>query len=257
MDELHDKLLEIATTLSSNSLDAYLKDLSLDLRDGTHRSLERLGPERLKVLGSEITFLCDPQIHSIDELLGFARGAAAALDQERSKSRTEFVWTGPRSSKVNPRRSEQVLLDLIDGALERLWIVSYVTLAAGAIYESLNAAVDRSVDVKILLESSKRFGGQLDTDQVSQMRKWVPNAKYYRWLDQHDEFLGGSVHAKVFVADRSRALLTSANLTGKAMDRNMEAGILVSGGRLPKIVSDHFDELTHEGFLTPDEAVSA
>ena len=71
-------------------------------------------------------------------------------------------------------------------------------------------------------------------------------------MDRVDEFLGGRVHAKVFVADRSRALLTSANLTGNAMEKNMEAGILVTGGRLPVVVADHFDELIRNGVLSFD-----
>jgi phosphatidylserine/phosphatidylglycerophosphate/cardiolipin synthase-like enzyme len=141
-------------------------------------------------------------------------------------------------------------LELINEAQNSLLIVSYVTLAAGEIYESLNAAIDRSIDVWILLESSKAFGGCLDDDQVSEMRRHVPSAKYFRWRDRAEEFVGGRVHAKVFVADRSRALITSANLTGNAMEKNMEAGILVDGGRLPTLVADHFEELISNGVLS-------
>jgi cardiolipin synthase A/B len=253
MDELHEILLEISTTLSPRSLDAYLTELSFDLGRGSRSSLDGLGAEQLRILGSRLIFLWDPDRHTIEELCGFARGAAAALNHERSNSRAEFVWTGPRSSQVHPRRSEQVLLDLIEGAVEKLLIVSYVTVAASEIYDRLNAAIDRSIQVKILLESSTAFGGRLEEDQVSEMRRHVPSAQYYRWMDRVDEFLGGRVHAKVFVADRSRALLTSANLTGNAMEKNMEAGILVTGGRLPVVVADHFDELIRNGVLSLDE----
>jgi len=252
MDEMHKILLEISTTLSPSSLDAYLTELSSDVGRGSRSSMERLGAEHLRILAGRLLSLWDPDQYTIDELCGFARGAAAALDHKRSRSRTEFVWTGPRSSQVHPRRSEQVLLDLIDGATERLLIVSYVTLAASDIYDSLNAAIDRSVQVKILLESSTAFGGRLEEDQVSEMRRRVPLAQYYRWMDRVDEFLGGRVHAKVFVADRSRALITSANLTGNAMEKNMEAGIFVTGGRLPVVVAGHFDELIRNGVLSLD-----
>ena len=253
MDELHEILLEIATTLSGHSLDAYLSELSLDLEHGTRRSLNRLSTDHLRLLGTKVLSLGKLRHHEINGLLGFSRGAAAALNHERARSRTEFVWTGPRSSQVHPRRSEQVLLDLIDGTRESLLIVSYVTVAAGPIYERINAALDRSVDVKVLLESSTEFGGRLQDDQVSAMRLRVPDAKYYRWLDKEEDFSGGRVHAKVFVSDRSRALLTSANLTGNAMEKNMEAGILVTGGRLPTLVADHFDELIREGVVSPEK----
>ena len=252
MDELHEILLEISTTLSPSSLDAYLTELSSDLRRGSCRSLDKMDAEHLRILAGRLISLWDPDQNTIDDLCGFARGVAAALDHKRSSSQTEFVWTGPRSSQVHPRRSEQVLLDLIDEATERLLIVSYVTLATSKIYDRLNAAIDRSVQIKILLESSTAFGGRLDEDQVCEMRRHVPSAQYYRWMDRVDEFLGGRVHAKVFVADRSRALLTSANLTGNAMEKNMEAGILVTGGRLPVVVADHFDELIRNGVLSFD-----
>ena len=142
-------------------------------------------------------------------------------------------------------------MDLIDEAADSLLIVSYVTLAAEQIYESLAAAIGRSIDVKILLESSTSFGGRLDDDQISEMRRHVPDARHFRWMERKEAFLGGRVHAKVFVADRRQVLLTSANLTGNAMEKNMEAGILVTGGRLPMMVADHFDELVRDVVLKP------
>jgi cardiolipin synthase A/B len=250
-DDLHDTLLEMAATLSPDSLGAYLNALETDFTRGSRDSLALLNSDRLRNLGTKMLTAFDPKKHDVNALIGFARGAAAALHHERARSRTEFVWTGPRSSHVHPRRSEQVLLDLIDGARASLLIVSYVTLAAGPIYDRINAAIGRSIDVKVLLESSTAFGGRLDDDQVSAMRLKVPEAKYYRWLDRGEDFAGGRVHAKVFVADRSKALLTSANLTGNAMEKNMEAGILVTGGRLPIVVADHFDELIRNGILSP------
>ena len=38
---------------------------------------------------------------------------------------------------------------------------------------------------------------------------------------------------KVAVADGNTCFITSANLTGYAMERNMEAGVLISGGTFP------------------------
>jgi hypothetical protein len=34
------------------------------------------------------------------------------------------------------------------------------------------------------------------------------------------------------------------------MEKNMEAGILVDGGRLPTLVADHFEELISNGVLS-------
>jgi cardiolipin synthase A/B len=42
-----------------------------------------------------------------------------------------------------------------------------------------------------------------------------------------------SLHAKVIVIDRATALVSSANLTGAAMDRNLERGVLLRGDGQP------------------------
>jgi cardiolipin synthase A/B len=51
------------------------------------------------------------------------------------------------------------------------------------------------------------------------------------------------MHVKTVIMDREAILVSSANLTGAAMDRNMELGLLVEGGHLAETVDRHFDEL--------------
>ena len=56
------------------------------------------------------------------------------------------------------------------------------------------------------------------------------------------------MHAKCLVSDRSRAIVSSANLTDYALEANMELGLLVEraiAGRL----ADHFDQLIVRGEL--------
>lgn len=42
------------------------------------------------------------------------------------------------------------------------------------------------------------------------------------------------MHAKVQVVDRRTALVGSANLTGYGLERNLECGLLVTGGAVPQ-----------------------
>jgi phosphatidylserine/phosphatidylglycerophosphate/cardiolipin synthase-like enzyme len=58
------------------------------------------------------------------------------------------------------------------------------------------------------------------------------------------------LHAKVLVADRRDALVTSANLTSYAMDRNMEMGVRIVG-HLAVDIARHFDLLEAHGVLEP------
>lgn len=54
---------------------------------------------------------------------------------------------------------------------------------------------------------------------------------------------GASLHAKIIVVDDEVALVTSANLTSRAMEANIECGILIRGGPQPRAVRDHLMEL--------------
>lgn len=235
--------------MSPHSLMAYLTAFEADVSGGSRRSLALLNTDRLKDLGAHVLAQFDPARHDLSELIGFTKGAAAAFQYERERVKTEFVWTGPSTSQVHPRRSEQVLLDLIDRAHNELLIVSYLTLGAGGIYQRLNAAIQRKVTVNVVLDSSRELGGSLNYDPVATMRRDVPYANYHRWVDRKDEFEEASVHAKVFLADREQLLITSANLTGRALERNMEAGVLMKGGRLPRLIAAHFEELMEDGVL--------
>jgi phosphatidylserine/phosphatidylglycerophosphate/cardiolipin synthase-like enzyme len=58
------------------------------------------------------------------------------------------------------------------------------------------------------------------------------------------------MHVKAVVVDGRVALVTSANLTGHALERNMELGLVVRGGAAPKRLADHFQALTAAGNLT-------
>lgn len=59
---------------------------------------------------------------------------------------------------------------------------------------------------------------------------------------------------KVAAADGNTCFITSANLTGYAMERNMEAGVLISGGgggHIPRLLDDHLRSLVNTRLITP------
>ena len=62
------------------------------------------------------------------------------------------------------------------------------------------------------------------------------------------------MHAKAAIADEQVAFVTSANLTGSAIEANMELGLLVRGGAVPRRLARHFRALMGAGHL---EEVSA
>ena len=55
-----------------------------------------------------------------------------------------------------------------------------------------------------------------------------------------------SLHAKCVIADRSSALITSANLTSAGINDNIELGVLIEAGPLPERLSQHLELLIEE-----------
>jgi phosphatidylserine/phosphatidylglycerophosphate/cardiolipin synthase-like enzyme len=59
----------------------------------------------------------------------------------------------------------------------------------------------------------------------------------------------GILHAKCALADGKWLFLSSANLTQQAFTINMELGILVRGGTMPRRVEQQFQRLIQSGQL--------
>lgn len=177
------------------------------------------------------------------ELSGMLLVASRVYREARSESETELVWTGPSSELVATRKTEQALLQVINAARDRLFLTSFVVYDVTSILAALRKAADRGVGLSILLESSTRQGGGVSVDGIVHMRAALPSARVYFWRNKGDEFAGGKVHAKVAVCDEELCFISSANLTGYAMEKNMEAGVLIRGGALPKALHRHLEAL--------------
>lgn len=188
---------------------------------------------------------------SPNELASMLLAASHVLTQAMSRQSIELVWTGPTTPVVSARRTEQALLQVINAADHTLFMTSFVAYDVSTIVRALDTAANRGVTVSILLELSQEHGGSLDFDVMGKMRTLVPEALLYAWRDKAVAFSEGRVHAKVAVADGKICFITSANLTGYAMDRNMEAGVLIIGGHVPRLLDDHLHALAALNVIEP------
>jgi cardiolipin synthase len=184
-----------------------------------------------------------------DEVAGMLLGAAEARQRVERELSVELVWTGPTTRFVPTRRTEQVLLDVIGSAETDLFLVSFVAYDVRSVVTAMNVAASRGVRLRVLLEASTSHGGTLNVDPAATMRASVPAAELFTWKDRPEPFVDGKVHAKVAVVDGTRAFITSANLTGHALEKNMEAGVLINGGPVPKTLSDHLQALVDVGVI--------
>ena len=186
-----------------------------------------------------------------DELASMLLAAGHAFENVSKHQSMELVWTGPTTPFVSARRTEQALLQVIGAAKQNLFVTSFVAYDVSTIVKALNDASTRGVSISMLLESSLDHGGSISFDVIGKMRTLVPSAKLYAWRERSAPFADGRVHAKVAVADGNVCFITSANLTGYAMEQNMEAGVLLTGGQIPRLLHDHLQALVDTKTVSP------
>ncbi len=162
---------------------------------------------------------------------GVLAGRLVALTAE---AQITPVWTGPESGRGYGRLTLAVVADLIDEAKIEIMLASYATVPGDTIRRALSAAGARGVQVTLLLErpvDNPNFHGHDDPFPGLHARRlvWPAAARP----------AGASMHAKVLIVDRRTALVGSANLTGHALEHNLECGLLIRGGRVPASLADH------------------
>ena len=166
-----------------------------------------------------------------------------------NQQRVELVWTGPASGSIPVRRASQVLLDLIGSAQDRLIVVTFASRHIGYIDSALRDAAKRGVRLAFLLENHEASGGRLTHDAVSAYSA-IPNSTLYEWPTKNRPFVGNgkaSMHAKVAIADDHTAYISSTNLTDAGIDKNMECGVLIRNGVIPRDLDQHFTSLIYAG----------
>lgn len=181
---------------------------------------------------------------SSQELSAMFRASSATASLAAGASSVELVWTGPATGMVPIRHTAQVLTGLIDEARTRLFLVSFVAYYVAGVVDALQRAIEREVQVMVLLEQSKEHGGNLTVNSIDTLRRDLPRARFFEWdKATADAAPNASVHAKCAVADGNVAFVTSANLSDAAMERNMELGVLVRGGQVPGLLDRHLAAL--------------
>ncbi len=179
-------------------------------------------------------------------LAGLLAGAARAVERARQHQSVDVVWTGPESGVTTSRLTAATVTELIGEARGEILLVSYATRTEPAIHAALSDAAARRVEVTLLAEDH--------ADNPAYAAAGAPfpglQAVRLRWpAGQRPP--GAALHAKIIVVDSRIALVGSANLTSRAMETNLECGILIRGGNQPRAIRDHIAELQARRYLKP------
>jgi len=187
--------------------------------------------------------------------------ACYRLAQGRAHT-VDAVWTGPDVPGSEVRRTEAVVSEIVAGAEKELLIVGYwlVTSTAQikALVDLLMQKARSGVQVRFVFDPGEKSSGSDNFTALNE--RWSSELEaaprtVYSWSEGLTKAMSKSgqqydrkLHAKVIVADRHDALVTSANLTRAGLLENLEMGLRIQGSMAGAVVR-HFDLLISEGIL--------
>lgn len=188
---------------------------------------------------------------------GCARAAALALRAahravlvDRAGERVDVVWTGPDVHGIPVRLTAQVLVDLLAETTSRAIVLSFAAKPVPTVVAALGAA-GASGHVDLVVETAGD-GAVLDRDDVAAFAR-IAGVRVWRWPREQRPVLASgrpaSLHAKAVVVDGRAAFVTSANLTAPALEKNLELGVIVRGGSVPRRIAEQVDGLMANGVL--------
>ena len=174
--------------------------------------------------------------------LALALEAAQTIRRDADSPRVEVVVTGPDSPAAPVRLTSEVVRQLIESATRRVTLVSYAAYQLPSVITALDEATARGVQVRLILESPEKLDGGGGAHAYARFRT-------YHWPIDRREPPEAKLHAKAVIVDGRDVLLTSANMTNAAYDKNIELGVLCRGGGVAAQVQRHFDSLVSNGVL--------
>lgn len=184
---------------------------------------------------------------SSSELAGMLCGAGHALRHMLNTARVDLVWSGPDTLNSTFRSTAPALLELISGAKESVYLVTFAAYRVPTVVGAIEAARARGVRIIFVLESDEASGGKVKFDPLPYLAPSGAPVEVYHWpaseRKKDERGRHGTLHAKFAVADRKQMLVSSANLTENAFDLNIELGVLLLGGPAPSEAAAHIDNL--------------
>lgn len=181
-----------------------------------------------------------PDVAGASIALSLETAMVAKLASDRTS--VEVVVTGPDSPAAPVRLTSEVVKQLVADARQRLLFVSFAAYEVSGIIAALDAAVARGVQVDLILESPEKLEGGGGAHAYAKYR-------VFHWPVDQRHPPEAKLHAKAVIVDGRDVLLTSANMTNAAYDKNIELGVLCRSGMVAQRVQKHFDALIAGGVL--------
>ncbi|MEV0809357.1 DISARM system phospholipase D-like protein DrmC [Micromonospora sp. NPDC050200] len=247
-------IADIAINLPADHVTAWAGVLmSVDTPGDSAVAAELVGARPGFSVGTQVERLMKSWRMEAPDLPGSAVGLAlrsAALLQGRADARrTELAVSGPTSAAVPVRLTSTVVIEVIRAARSRLLIASFAAYGVAEVVAELRSAALRGVHIDLILESSAEDGGALrgSAGAALTFAALRHQATFWHWPAARRTASGNShaaLHAKLIAADSRIALISSANLTDRALSHNIEVGVVLHDPEVTRKLVAHFHALT-------------
>ena len=169
-------------------------------------------------------------------LRGFATSARAQKQNVRS------VWSGP-TFPGDGDHTTGALAHLIDSATDDVFASTFSASPGSGFVKALWRGVARGVQTTLLVDATLNDGGTAEMLQHE-----LEGATFWTFVPPAGEY--GIQHSKVVIVDSRTALVTSANLSVAAAEKNLETGVVVHDPDFASKMRQRFQKLRESGAIT-------
>ena len=177
--------------------------------------------------------------------------ASARLESSSASNLMDLVLTGPQVAGGEHRDTSVVVSDLFRNAQETVLVAGYAVYQGRKVFDALATRMAEHPTLKVQLfldvqrapsdtssgaEIIRRFVHRFQSEQWPS-GKPVPEVFYDPRALSPDRSKRAALHAKCVVADGRDGLVSSANFTEAAQERNVEVGVLLHSTSVRKILS--------------------
>jgi phosphatidylserine/phosphatidylglycerophosphate/cardiolipin synthase-like enzyme len=180
----------------------------------------------------------------------------------------DLVWSGPEGPHASSRDTGVVVPELFASATRSVLVCGYAISQGDKVFARLAANLDANpaLDVRIFTNIPRPWkDARSDVEIVCAFaenfgsRQWpgrrMPRVLYDPRALAETPGPRACLHAKCLIVDDERALITSANFTEAAMDRNIEAGVLIRDAGFASRLRAQFDALEQRALVSTVPAI--
>ena len=164
----------------------------------------------------------------------------------------ELILTGPHMRGAEVTSTQTIFYRMVEQAQSELILAGYAIYNGKELFKSLASKMHSNPNLKVTfcLNIERRQHDTTTNDGI--INEYIRNFKKYNWpegcrlpeiyyfpdaLSATDKAV---LHSKCVIADGREALVTSANFTGSAQIKNLEAGVLVKEALMVKRLRTYF-----------------